>query len=31
VIDVPDRPDIYVRLGAVKFFFSHKKCESPIS
>jgi hypothetical protein len=23
VIDVPDRPDIYVRLAAVKFLFCH--------
>ena len=23
VIDVPDRPDVYVRLAAVKFFFRH--------
>jgi hypothetical protein len=23
VIDVPDRPDIYMRLAAVKFLFRH--------
>jgi hypothetical protein len=24
VIDMPDRPDIYVRLAAVEFLFSHR-------
>jgi hypothetical protein len=23
VIDMPDRPDVYVRLAAVKFLFRH--------
>jgi len=25
VIDVPDRPDIHVRLSAIEFFLRHKK------
>ncbi len=31
VIDVTDRPDIYVRLTAIEFFFSHKKDKLLIS
>jgi hypothetical protein len=31
VIDMPDRPDIYVRFAAIKFFFRHKKANLLIS
>ena len=29
MIDVPDRPDVDVRLAAIEFFFCHGKNQSP--
>jgi hypothetical protein len=30
VIDVPDRPDVHVRLAAVKFLFRHLDLPDPV-